>query len=806
MSLKPTSQNPAIEFGVKSQLARLLATENIRIEHRPGVPTAVFDVKNRLLILPVWQNISEDLYDMLILHETAHAIDTPADGWINEIKRIAKKHHKNSIHAKMAEAAVKDFMNVIEDARIDKRQKRRYPGGKRNYVKGMAELHERDFFGIKATNKDINELNFIDRANIYFKGGTALGIKFDTKEQGYIQRMEEAETFEEVIQLTDELYEHARTNQQMMQSQTKISVVFTDGDGEDDDIDPDDLKDFDDVEVIDKREGKGGSGDDAEEGKEGKAKSAKTEDGEDGSNSSSSGEETDSDGKSSDTAKADAEKGKDKNEEVQADKSDDAEASDKDNKGDKKAKQVKKGKVNPFAHNADESYQLGKIAPDNYIPQVSTELAVAEKVKEIVLDLDANYVYVNTPKFNLENIVDDYKTVIPQMEKNSMWISDGDIQKHRNSLRLWKNREKDTVSYMVKEFEMRKAADIHSRITVAKTGVLDTNKLHSYKYNDDVFRRSALIPEGKNHGFVMILDWSGSMHEDLKHTMKQLFSLVLFCKRVQIPFEVYIFRDPCGYDNGLHDQWVRETGVLHFKNFKLRNVLSSRMNLSMLNRAMDVLWLSYANYSSDPMNGTPLNQALLVAHEIVNNFQKKNRVQIVSTIILTDGGSDNCLGITNEVTLPNKKGGSRYFLRDHVTGKVHPLNSHPRSGYNEATYLFTKILKERTQSNLVGFYLFNGSFSNLAYHLGQDKMNDEKMQKQWSSDGFVTCLTAGYDEYHILSVRKMGESKNELSVSGNMTQAAAVKAFTKFSEKKMVNRALLSAFIRRISDFKKNPA
>lgn len=769
MSLKPTSQNPAIEFGVKSQLARLLATENIRIEHRPGVPTAAFDVKNRLLILPVWQNISEDLYDMLILHETAHAIDTPADGWINEIKRIAKKHHKNSIHAKMAEAAVKDFMNVIEDARIDKRQKRRYPGGKRNYVKGMAELHERDFFGIKASNKDINELSFIDRANIYFKGGTALGIKFDTKEQGYIQRMEEAETFEEVIQLTDELYEYARTNQQMMQSQAKISVVLTDGDGdgEDDDINLDDLKDFDDVEVIDKREGKGGSGDDTEEGKEGegKAKSAKTEDGEDGSNAG------------------------------------------KDDKGDEKAKQVEKGKVNPFAHKADESYQLGKIVPDNYIPQVSTELAAAEKIKEIILDLDANYVYVNTPKFKLENIVDDYKTVIPQMEKNSMWISDSDIQKHRNSLRLWKNREKDTVSYMVKEFEMRKAADIHSRITVAKTGVLDTNKLHSYKYNDDVFRRSALIPEGKNHGFVMFLDWSGSMHEDLKHTMKQLFSLVLFCKRVQIPFEVYIFRDPCGHDNGLHDQWVRETGVLHFRKFKLRNVLSSRMNLSMLNRAMDVLWLaSFTNYYSDQMNGTPLNQALLVAHEIVNNFQKKNRVQIVSTIILTDGGSDNCLGITDEVTLPNKKGGSRYFLRDHVTGKVHPLSSHPRAGYNEATYLFTKILKERTQSNLVGFYLFNGGFSSLEYHLGSAKMNDEKLQKQWSSDGFVTCLTAGYDEYHILNVKKMGESKNELNVRGNMSQAAAVKAFTKFSEKKMVNRALLSAFIRRISDFKKDAA
>jgi hypothetical protein len=44
-------------------------------------------------------------------------------------------------------SVVKDFFNVIEDARIDKRQKRRYPGSRRDYINGYAELIEKDFFG-----------------------------------------------------------------------------------------------------------------------------------------------------------------------------------------------------------------------------------------------------------------------------------------------------------------------------------------------------------------------------------------------------------------------------------------------------------------------------------------------------------------------------------------------------------------------------------------------------------------------------------------------------------------------------------
>jgi hypothetical protein len=54
-------------------------------------------------------------------------------------------------------------------------------------------------------------------------------------------------------------------------------------------------------------------------------------------------------------------------------------------------------------------------------------------------------------------------------------------------------------------------------------------------------RKVSVIPDGKNHGLVFVLDWSGSMCDVMLDTCKQLFNLVWFCKKVSIPFEVYAF-------------------------------------------------------------------------------------------------------------------------------------------------------------------------------------------------------------------------------------------------------------------------
>jgi hypothetical protein len=87
----------------KSQLAKLLATENLTIEHQK-LSTAKFDPKNRILYCPIWQDMSGALYDLLMGHEVGHALYTPADGWHDAAQSKGK--------------AYKSFLNVVEDTDI----------------------------------------------------------------------------------------------------------------------------------------------------------------------------------------------------------------------------------------------------------------------------------------------------------------------------------------------------------------------------------------------------------------------------------------------------------------------------------------------------------------------------------------------------------------------------------------------------------------------------------------------------------------------------------------------------------------
>ena len=84
----------------KSVLARLLANENVTVR-QGNFPTASFDVVNRVLNLPLWKDMSNDLYDLLVGHEVSHALHTPADPKQLNIPNVPFS-----------------FVNVVEDIRI----------------------------------------------------------------------------------------------------------------------------------------------------------------------------------------------------------------------------------------------------------------------------------------------------------------------------------------------------------------------------------------------------------------------------------------------------------------------------------------------------------------------------------------------------------------------------------------------------------------------------------------------------------------------------------------------------------------
>ena len=60
-----------VRHEIKSQLAKLLATEDLIVENKK-VETAQFNVHTRVLTLPNWDRASNNVYDSLVAHEVGH--------------------------------------------------------------------------------------------------------------------------------------------------------------------------------------------------------------------------------------------------------------------------------------------------------------------------------------------------------------------------------------------------------------------------------------------------------------------------------------------------------------------------------------------------------------------------------------------------------------------------------------------------------------------------------------------------------------------------------------------------------------
>ncbi len=179
----------------KSLLAKLMASEDINVEYRNNISTAAFNTENRTLLMPVFKEISESTTDLFLGHEVGHALFTPT-GVIKEV--MAKG------------GTFKSLVNIVEDARIEKMIQSKFPGLRRNFYEGYAELMDKNFFGLNG--EDVNELNFIDRINVHFKIGTRAGVEFSDEEQTYVDRIANLRSWDDTIKVSEELEEYCKTH------------------------------------------------------------------------------------------------------------------------------------------------------------------------------------------------------------------------------------------------------------------------------------------------------------------------------------------------------------------------------------------------------------------------------------------------------------------------------------------------------------------------------------------------------------------------------------------------------------------
>ena len=817
----------------KSMLAKLLASENLTIEHG-NYETASMDVKNRVLRLPIWKEMSGSLYDLMVLHEVGHALYTPEDGWHES---ASDKGH-----------GYKSFLNVVEDARIERKIKDKYPGGRRAFVDGYLDLMSKDFFGVK--DLDVNDLGLIDRINLYFKGGFVHDIEFSAEESEFVDKVSKTKTWDDVVRITDELYAYAKENESETDMSDHSMMSFGDEEGEEGEgeememgmegeIPADALEDF--MDELKKRGLEAGD-EEKEEGESG------------GMSAENEGESKDSDEEGASSGEESDEESDESGEE----KSETSASRNSDEPGEEN------GKVGSGAGRSKELNEIG----GSFEPKSMTDDNFRARESELVENTgNVTIEYANMPVADTSNIIIDYKKIhkiihTHYVSSDARYRSEereAEYKKGTESFIEFRSKNKKTVEYLAKEFEMKKAADAHSRTATANSGIIDTGMLHEYKFNEHIFKKINITTDGKNHGLVMVVDWSGSMNRNIKGSIEQMMVLVMFAKRVNIPFEVFLFSD--SYPSEIRNKdsisdrrfsnWTHKDGGkdgdLMINPYNLLNVFSSRMRANELHQAYigmmtiaqayDSDYMGYYRHRSCPselsLGGTPLNDSIITMHTFIPEFKAKNNVQIVNLIFLTDGDSAGGEYVWYRRTVEKKDYNNNKFteyvehknlhinswgydkstviLRDPRTKREYTLGNRRTNrsltfSRNVMTNSLIEVIRDAHDVNVVNFFIVpKVSRHDVADFIDKNAEDKVKMidslHASWRKEGHLIGKNyGGWSELYLIRGGKALDIANtEFKVSEDAKKGEIKRAFSKMNKNKLKNRLLLSKFVDMVA-------
>ena len=767
----------------KSQLAKLLATENLTIEHKK-VSTASFDPKNRVLNCPIWQDMSGALYDLLMGHEVGHALYTPAEGWHDAISNRG--------------ANFKGFLNVVEDSRIEKKIRRKYPGLRYSFLMGYQSLVDRDFFDVKGRN--LNELSFIDRINIHTKLGSLVNIKFaEGEEQELLKQVESCETWADVLRVTQAVFNYSK-NEQFETLQKLIASQLQTASERGEEFDSDDLFDGE------------SDGEELEEGSQSVGEQRKPSD------NGNEGEEKQVSGKS---------------------KSDEGDCEEDDDEN---------SQLNRYKDSAN-SYD----DQTNFEPVCETDNSFRRKESALLDDKCKPYLYLKMPTPILENIVTPVKVVQGFLSNyyDKYESRENQIEK---AVADFKNKNDRYIGLLAKEFEMKKAAKAYAKAKVSNTGDIDINRLYKYQVDDNIFRKSMRVPKGKSHGLVLLLDRSGSMCNNMAGSIEQILVLSAFCRKVNIPFVVYGFGNAVDgrmYDYGKEEYskkcFTENLNEFAFDNVYLREYLNSKMSGSDYNKAlrnMIALKLSYENrYFSRPLNeelsNTPLNEAMVALEPIVNQFRKVNNLDLINLVVVHDGDADNsCNYMTNNDMTPesNTLRSKRFWLNEcnvvinHGKQQLKVVNApHDHYSYDDGLRIaIFDWFKKQTGAKIFGFFIAGDKYrqrdsvtqrfinkdgesvyaivkkqfgANSTRYVKYSKTDYVKdLVSEMRENKFIQSYNKGYESFFIMpGGSDLSIESDELVINGSVTANKLKNAFMKMNKKKQFSRVMVSRFIDGIA-------
>jgi hypothetical protein len=738
----------------KSQLAKLLATENLRIEHQK-IKTAKFDPKNRVLYCPIWKNMSGVLYDLLLGHEVGHALYTPAQGWHDAVCDKGRNY--------------KGFLNVVEDARIEKKVKRKYPGIRKSFVEAYNDLMDRDFFELKG--RDVNKMSFVNRLNLFTKSSGTMDIQFTAFEEKLVEEVLRCETWDDVLRVTGMVWDYSKEEQFEMQEEEFNFELDSFGDYEfefDNDSDGESSKD-----------GKS-------EFQNSKGEKSEDEDGEGSQNSRSMSDDS----------------------EEEQDSENDSSVFDR----------FKESKAS---------------SKDMFEPTCETDNAFRKKENELLDETCKEYIYVTLPEPNLKNIITPAKRVHELLSefysstdtnellnkfksRNERFVSllakefemkkaascyakaktsnTGDIDVSK----IYKYKFDDTI--FKKMMRIPKGKSHGLILLLDKSGSMSNNLKGSIEQILILtsFCRKVNIP------FVVYGFGNNTAAWTIDNNVDYAVPPKCFTSK----------QSEIGMDTVF-----------------LREYLNSKMSNSEYTKAMKnmVAYMeSFGGYryarsypASEALSNTPLVEAIVATEKITQEFRKVNNLDIVNLAIVHDGDADTIsnyhLNSDDEKTLGSMN--TNYYnvyLRD--------KNSKFEIKIESREYIIHDVLKwytHKTGAKVFGFFLTEGSSSSaqnavMSQYYDEDgkylyEKNMEWHQKKEIISGLAKTLRKekllisnkpGYKNFFIIpggNELQVDDGEIEIDTTKKVTATKLTNAFLKYTKKRQVNRVLVSKFIDGIA-------
>ena len=297
-------------------------------------------------------------------------------------------------------------------------------------------------------------------------------------------------------------------------------------------------------------------------------------------------------------------------------------------------------------------------------------------------------------------------------------------------------------------------------------------------------------------------------------TIKQLFNLVWFCKKVNIPFEVYAFTNTYPTPNREIEQ---KNLTLHMdSSFSLMNLLTSKIRAKDMNTQMRNIFRlakyfdSRGGYYNCPvgmnLSGTPLNEAMICLHQILPQFQKENGLEKVQCVVLTDGESQT-IRFNRELQRDWEDRpymGTSYlskncYLRNRKTGHVYACKE-DMGYYGDVTdMLLEDLCQTFPDTNFIGIRIMPSSWgSSFIRKYEDDEIKYQKDLEHWRKHKSVSLKGSGYHVYFGLSSTALGND-TEFEVQEDATKAQIKRAFNKSLKGKKMNKKILGEFIELVA-------